>query len=264
MSDDSPDRTFTTAELMTVTMAHQLRDNEIVATGLYSPMPLAACLLAKRTHAPDLVHLNAGDAVDPDPEALPFSTADPALAEGAVAIMDLCFAFDMAQKGRIDMIFLGAAQIDKYGNTNLSVIGDFDRPKVRLPGGAASAHMCATANRITTWTTRHNRRTLVDKVDFITGQGFLDGPGGRERAGLTGGGPACVVTNLAVLDFHPVTKRMRLVSVHPGVTVEEVRDNTGFELVMPEQVPTTPPPTAEELRIMRTADPHRVKETEFH
>lgn len=264
MSDSSAARTFTTAELMTVTMAHQLRDNEIVATGLYSPMPLAACLLAKRTHAPDLVHLNAGDAVDPDPEALPFSTADPALAEGAVAIMDLCFAFDMAQKGRIDMIFLGAAQIDKYGNTNLSVIGDFDRPKVRLPGGAASAHMCATANRITTWTTRHNRRTLVDKVDFITGQGFLDGPGGRERAGLTGGGPACVVTNLAVLDFHPLTKRMRLVSVHPGITVEQVRDNTGFELMTPEQVPTTPPPTAEELRIMRAADPHGVKETEFH
>lgn len=264
MSDTPLDAVFTTAELMTVTLAHQIRDNEIAVTGLYSPMPLAACILAKQTHAPDFIHLNAADAVDPDPQSLPFSTADSALANGAVAIMDLCFVFDMAQKGRIDMIFLGAAQIDKYGNTNLTAIGDFDRPKVRFPGGAASAHMCATANRTTTWTTRHTRRTLVDKVDFITGQGFLDGPGGRERAGISGGGPACVVTNLAVLDFHPASKLMRLVSVHPGVSVDEVRDNTGFDLLMPERVPTTASPTALELRLMRAADPQGIKEVEFH
>lgn len=254
---------YTIAELMTVCMAREINDGDKVLQGLYSPLPMAACLLARKTHAPSMVHLDVADAVNPDPDYLPFSTSDPKLVEGAVAIMDLCMVFDMAQQGRLDLVFLGAAQIDKFGNTNLTCIGDFEHPKVRLPGGAASAHLCATANRVVIWTVKHTPKVFVDKVDFITGQGFLDGPGSREKLGLQGGGPSKIITNLAVLGFDEKTKKVILESYHPWSSVEEVMQMTSFDLIIPNDVKPTQPPSKEQLNIMRAFDPQNVKEQEF-
>ncbi len=254
---------YTVAELMAVSLAREIKDGDRVLQGLYSPLPMMACLLAKNFHAPNMVYFNTADTIDPQPKEVPFSTAGPALQERAVAYIPLWQTFDLAQRGDLDLIFLGAAQVDKYGNTNLSVIGPYEKPKVRLPGGAASAHLCALMETVI-WVPRHNARVLVEKVDFVTGQGHL--PGGRDRkeAGIPKGGPRKVVTNLCVMDFEPETKAMRLVSLHPGVTLDEVKENTGFELIIPERVETTEPPGKEHLEFMREIDPKGVRELEFH
>lgn len=254
---------YTTAELMAVCLAREIRDGDRVLQGLYSPLPMIACLLAKNFHAPNMVYFNTADTIDPQPREVPFSTAGPALQERAVAYIPLWQTFDLAQQGKLDLIFLGAAQVDKYGNTNLSVIGPYEKPKVRLPAGAASAHLCAIMDTVI-WVPRHNSRVLVEKVDFITGQGYLTGGDARERAGIPKGGPRKVVTNLCVMDFEPETKAMRLVSIHPGVTLEEVKENTGFDLIIPEDIEETVPPGAEELEFIRTIDPQGVRELEFH
>ncbi len=254
---------YTVAELMAVCLAREIKDRDRVLQGLYSPLPIMACLLAKNFHAPNMVHINTADVIDPEPTEVPFSTAGPALQERAVAYLPLWQTFDLAQQGKLDLIFLGAAQVDKYGNTNLSVIGPYEKPKVRLPGGAASAHLCAIMDAVI-WIPRHNARALVEKVDFITGQGYLTGGKAREGAGIPKGGPRKVVTNLCIMDFEPETKAMRLVSIHPGVALEEVKENTGFELIVPDKVETTEPPNKEELEFMRQIDPKGVRELEFH
>jgi glutaconate CoA-transferase subunit B len=254
---------YTIAELMAVCLAREIRDGERVLQGLYSPLPMIACLLAKNFHAPNMVYINTADTIDPQPREVPFSTADPALQERAVAYIPLWQTFDLAQQGKLDLIFLGAAQVDRYGNTNLSVIGPYEKPKVRLPAGAASAHLCAIMDAVI-WVPRHNARVLVEKVDFITGQGYLTGGNARKRAGIAKGGPRKVVTNLCILDFEPETKAMKLVSTHPGVTLEEIKENTGFDLIIPEDIDETAPPRAEELEFIGTIDPQEVRELEFH
>ncbi len=254
---------YSIAELMAVCLAREIEDGDRILQGLYSPLPMMACLLAKNFHAPNMVYFNTADVIDPQPKEVPFSTAGPALQERAVAYIPLWQTFDLAQRGELDLIFLGAAQVDRYGNTNLSAIGPYEKPKVRLPGGAASAHLCAIMETVI-WVPRHNPRVLVEKVDFITGQGYLEGGNAREKAGIPKGGPRKVVTNLCVMDFEPQSKAMRLVSVHPGVTVDVVKEATGFELVVPGSVEETAPPTAEELEFMRRIDPNGVRELEFH
>lgn len=253
---------YTTAELMAVCLAREISDGDRVLQGLYSPLPMMACLLAKNFHAPNMTYLNTADVIDPQPKELPFSTAGPALQESAVAYIPLWQTFDLAQRGELDLIFLGAAQVDRYGNTNLSVIGPYEKPKVRLPGGAASAHLCATMETVI-WIPRHNNRVLVEKVDFITGQGYLSGGDARERAGIPKGGPRKVVTNLCVMDFEPGSKAMRLISLHPGVTVEQVKKATGFDLIIPLTVEETTPPSGNELAFMQEIDPKGVRELEF-
>ena len=253
---------YTTAELMISLMAREIKDGDKILQGLYSPMPMIACLLAKNTHAPNMVYFNTADAVDPQPEKVPFSTAGPELQQNCIAYVPLAEVFDLAQKGELDLIFLGAAQVDMYGNTNLSTIGDYYKPKVRLPGGAASAYLCAFMETVI-WVPRHSSRVFVEKVNFITGQGYINGWDTRERLGIPKGGPRKVITNLCVMDFEPKTKRMRLVSVHPGVKVEDVINNTGFELIIPDEVPVTEPPTEKELEFIRKIDPDGVRELEF-
>ncbi len=253
---------YTTAELMITLLAKEIKDKDKVLQGLYSPMPMIACLLAKHFHAPNMVYLNTADVVDPFPTEVPFSTAGPKLQENCVAYIPLVEVFDLAQKGELDLIFLGAAQVDMFGNTNLSVIGDFKTPKVRLPGGAASAYLCAFMDTVI-WVPRHNPKVFVEKVNFITGQGYINGWDTRERIGIPKGGPRKVITNLCVMDFEPKTKRMRLVSVHPGVSAEDVINNTGFELIMPEKVKESPTPSIEELEFIRSIDPNNVRELEF-
>ncbi len=253
---------YKVSELMISLMAREIKDGDKVLQGLYSPMPMLACLLAKNFHAPNMTYFNTADVVDPNPTEVPFSTAGPKLQENCIAYLPLAEVFDLAQKGELSLIFLGAAQVDMYGNTNLSVIGDYHNPKVRLPGGAASAYLCGFMETVI-WIPKHNPKVFVEKVPFITGQGYINGWDTRERLGIGRGGPRKVITNLCVMDFEPKTKRMRLVSVHPGVTVEDVVNNTGFELIIPEEVPTTAPPTPEEIEFIRNIDPNNVREIEF-
>lgn len=249
------------AELMITCMAREIADGNMVLQGLYSPMPMIACLLAKNFHAPNMVYFNTADTIDPEPDFVPFSTAGPKLEERAVAYIPLSDVFDLAQRKKIDLIFLGAAQIDRYGNTNLSVIGDYKKPKVRLPGGAATAHLCAIIPTII-WIPNHNRRVFVEKLDFITGQGYLKGEQARKIKRLDGG-PRKVITNLCVLDFDEETKKMRIESIHPGVELKEVIENTGFNLMIPENLKVTKLPTEKEVRFIEKIDPHKVRNIEF-
>jgi glutaconate CoA-transferase subunit B len=254
---------YTIAELMAVSMAREIKNGDAVLQGLFSPLPMIACLLAKNSHAPDMVYFNTADVIDPQPQEAPFSTAGPALQTRAVAYIPLWQVFDLCQRGKVNLIFLGCAQIDKYGNTNLSVIGSYDKPKVRLPGGAASAHLCAIMETVI-WIPRHNPRVLVEKVDFITGQGYLSGGDEKIKKGIPTGGPRKVITNLCVMDFETDSKAMRLVSLHPGVNLEEVKENTGFHLLIPKNIPETEPPSGEDLEFIRRIDPRGVRELEFH
>jgi glutaconate CoA-transferase subunit B len=169
----------------------------------------------------------------------------------AIAAAGICDVMEAAQRGFIEYGFLGGAQIDPYGNLNSTVIGDFKRPKVRLPGSGGGNDVGSHC-----WQTiaimRHDKRRFVEHLDFVTTPGYLTGPGAREAAGLPPGtGPYRVVSNLAVLGYHPQTKRMLLLATQPGISIDQVVENTGFDLFIPDQVESNPAPTAEELHILR-------------
>jgi glutaconate CoA-transferase subunit B len=235
--------------MMAVALSRLLRDGEIAFHGVASPLPMVAILLAKATHAPNLVYLNITGSVDARPEHLPHSTVDPALLAGTRTLVTLADIFDLSARGELDTVFLSGVQIDGRGRINMSAIGDHSHPKVRLPGGAGSAFLMSTANRILLWRTRHDRRTFVERLDFVTGAGNV----------------AAVVTPLAVLrrDLSPES-RLRLASVHPGVAVADVVAGTGFDLGATGDVPETPAPTADELAALAEIDPERVRDLDFH
>jgi glutaconate CoA-transferase subunit B len=243
----------TVDELMVCVIASCLRDGDQVMNGIASFIPVCAIELARRTHAPDLVWIAGGSGVAPDRPRLTGSTFEWPLWQHSVMYVDI--AHDLwdwvADEDLLGTFCVGAAQIDAYGNANNSVIGSFDRPKVRLPGTAGLADMSALDKRIIYWVTDHSPRTLVERVDFRSGIGYLDGGGERARLGI-GGGPVLVVTNLAVFDFEPGTERMRLLSVHPGVSVDQVLAATGFLPVLPNQIETTAAPTREQVELLRT------------
>ena len=248
-------------EMMICSMAREIKDGEMAFHGLASPLVAIAMYLAKNTHAPNMIYSCVAESINPLYDKVTLSTGDPALLRGATAYMTIPQAFDYAQKGKMDVMFFGGAQIDKHGNTNLSVIGDYEKPKVRLPGGAASAFLCMMAGRTVIWTTNHSEKTMVEKVDFITGQGFLDGKVDRRSLGALGLGPSKVITNMGVFDFYE--KGMRIESVHPGFTLNDVLDNTGFELIVPEKVEETRKPTEGELEIIERIDPDQIRKVEF-
>jgi glutaconate CoA-transferase subunit B len=150
--------------------------------------------------------------------------------------------------------FVGAAQIDEYGNINTTYIGSFEKPTVRLPGSGGGNDIVSSAKRFVV-IMMHEKRKMVKKLDYLTSPGFLDGPGAREKAGLMGDGPSLVVTNLCQMDFDPDTKRIRLATAHPCVSVQQVLENSGFDLVVPKNVQTTELPTSEELTLLRAIDP---------
>lgn len=251
-------------EIMIKAMAKEIKDGDKVLHGLASPLPILAMLLAKFTHAPNLVFLSVAEGLDPDLDKLKLriSSADPRLSVGAIAFSELVDAFDFCQRKELDVVFLGGAQIDKYGNTNLSAIGEYHRPKVSLPGGAATAHITSIMPKIVIWATRQSKRVFVEKVDFKTGVGYLDGGDSREKAGAR---PTIVkvATNLAVYGFDEKARMMKVESIHPGVTADMIRENTGFDIEIPPDVPTTEMPTEEELRTIIKLDPDNIRYTEF-
>jgi glutaconate CoA-transferase subunit B len=232
------------ADHMAVAMARLLRDGERVFHGVASPLPMVAILLAKRLHAPGLVYLNITGSVDPRPAALPRSTVAPDLLAGTATLVTLADLFDLSARGGLDTAFLGGVQIDGQGRINMSVIGDFRRPKVKLPGGAGSALVLPTARRTILWRTQHTPRALVERVEFVTATGNVDR----------------LVTPLCVFKMEP--DGFALETVYPGITVEDVQAATGFRFRAPEQTPVLEP-TARELAALNAVDPARVRDIEF-
>ena len=254
-------------ELMITVLADQFHDGEQTTNGMASFIPVAAFMLARMTHAPELVWLASSGGLEPRPKRIPASTLEAPLWSDSIMYLDQYTDFwNFVLNGRwIQKFCVGAAQLDQYGNANNSVIGlNYHAPKIRLPGTAGLADMGSIGKKLYYWNPNHSPRSLVKKVDYISAAGYLDGGDARQRLGLEGG-PELVVTNLAVLDFEPVSKRMRLQSVHPGITVEQVQAATGFELLLPEdEVAVTRVPTQSQVRMIReNIDPDNMRKREF-
>ncbi len=245
---------YSVEELIITVLAEQFHNGDQATNGMASFIPVAAFMLAKMTHAPELIWMASSIGLEPRPKRIPASTLEAPLWRDSIMYLEQYNDFwTLVMNGRwIEKFCVGAAQLDQYGNANNSVIGsDYHRPKIRLPGTAGLADLCSLGKQLYFWNLNHSTRSLVKKVDFISGAGYLDGGDARQRLGL-GAGPQVVVTNLAVMDFHPQSKRMRLQSVHPGTSVEEVQQATGFELLLPEQgVTVTKTPTQVQISLIR-------------
>lgn len=254
----------TVDEVMVASLARLLDDDTRALNGVSSFLPVCAFLLARATHAPNLVWTASSIAVDAAPSSLGESTLSDEIWDGATMLSNSPSEFwTWAQGGRYNTFAFRGAQIDRFGNVNNTAIGPLDQPRVRLPGGAGMPDLGCLLPTILLWTTTHDRRTLVERVDHRSGLGWGDGGDHRGRLGLVGG-PVVCVTNLAVLDFHPRTRAMRLASVHPGVDVDDVRDATGFDLDVADDVPTTPAPTVLQRRLLRdVVDPTGMRHREF-
>ncbi|MFU8771705.1 MAG: CoA-transferase subunit beta [Anaerolineales bacterium] len=240
--------TYSSSELMTVNASRLLRNGDVVFVGV--GLPNLACNLARRSQAPDLVMIYEAGVIGAKPSRLPLSIGDPTLVSGALAVCSMYDIFALyLQRGNIDVGFLGGAQIDRYGNINATVIGDYQYPKVRLPGSGGSMEIAAWANRCYIMTS-HQKRRFPEKVDFRTSAGYLGGRAERDAAKLRGAGPLAVVTDLGILE-PAQSGELILTALHPGVAVDEVRANTGWDLQVASQIMVTDPPTREELRILR-------------
>ena len=247
---------YSSSELLTINAARLLRDGDVVFVGV--GLPNLACNLARNTQAPNLVMIYEAGVIGAQPARLPLSIGDPTLVSGATSVCSMydIFAFYL-QRGNVDVGFLGGAQIDRYCNINATVIGDYASPKVRLPGSGGSMEIAAWANRCYI-ITPHQKRRFPEKVHFRTSAGFLAGRAERQAAGLRGGGPQAVVTDLGIM-APDENGELILTALHPGKTVEQVKENTGWDLKVAAQIESTAAPTDEELRILRTElDPDRI------
>jgi glutaconate CoA-transferase subunit B len=248
---------YNAMELMITLAARHLEDGTSVVVGTGGPC--AAAMLAQKTTAPNLLILFEAGGIGPQLPSMPISVGDSRTFYRGIMASTMLNVMDACQRGMIDYAFLGGAQIDAYGNLNSTQIGkDHSRPKVRFPGSGGANDLASLCWR-TIVITLHDTRRFVGKMDFVTTPGYLTGKGAREKAGLPEDtGPYKVITNLAVLGFDEDTCRMCIESVHPGVNVKQVEENTGFELLKRSPIRTTEPPTKEELRILREeVDPYR-------
>ncbi|MEV4808947.1 CoA-transferase [Micromonospora avicenniae] len=239
--------------MMTVAAARQLRDGTACFVGI--GLPSTAANLARASHAPNLVLIYESGCLGAKPDRLPLSIGDGVLADTADAVVSVPEVFNYwLQPGRIDVGFLGAAQLDRYGNLNTTVIGgDYDDPQVRLPGAGGAPEIAAYCGEVVV-IVRQNLRTFVERVDFVTSFGYGSGPGDRKRLGLPGAGPRVVITDLGVLEPDPVSCELTLTRLHPGVTVEQVRAATGWDLAVAERLTTGDPPTRRELAVLRALE----------
>ena len=240
----------TAEELMAVTASRLLADHKVVFAGV--GMPLLASAVARHRQAPHLTIVLEGGIIGTTllPGKLPISTNEMRAAYGAQMLTDITDIFLYAQRGYFDYGFLGAAQVDMFGNINTSVIGSIERPRVRLPGSGGANDIISLCNEVLI-VTQHEPRRFVERVDFITSPGYLSGGDSRARAGLACGRLGAVVTDLALLDFEPGSRRMRLRGLQAGVTVGQVRGQTGFDLLVGDDIEELVPPSADELAIYR-------------
>jgi glutaconate CoA-transferase subunit B len=241
---------WTADEMMTVAAARALRDGAVCFVGI--GLPSTAANLARRTHAPRLVLIYESGTLGAKPGHLPLSIGDGILADTADSVISVPEVFNYwLQPGRVDVGFLGAAQIDRYANINTTLIGgDYRHPRVRLPGAGGAPEIAASSREVVV-VVRQSRRTFVERVEFRTSVGYGSGPGDRERLGLRGAGPRTVITDLGVLEPDPDTCELTLTALHPGATVEQARAATGWPLAVAAQPRRTPAPSEEELAMLR-------------
>ena len=247
---------YTASELLAVMSARLLRDGQIVFAGV--GIPLLAATLAQRLHGPGLTILFEGGTIGAyvEPGQLPPSTNEQRCTRHANMVLGSTDVLLLLQRGYVDIGFMGGAQIDQYGNLNSSFIGSPERPTTRLPGTGGGNDIASLTQMIVAM--RHENRRFVEHVDFITSPGFLAGGDSRRAAGLVAGGMFRVVTDLALLGFEEVSKRMQVLALHPGVTAAEVQANTGFALLTATDLPVTDPPSDDELAVLRHLDPDRL------
>lgn len=244
-----PELAFTSTEMMTVAASRRLWNGAVCFVGI--GLPSTAANLARLTHSPDVVLIYESGPIGAKPSVLPLSIGDGDLAVTADTVVSTPEIFRYwLQGGRINVGFLGAAQIDRFANINTTVIGPYDRPKVRLPGAGGAPEIAGMAGEVFI-ILKQGPKAFVDKLDFVTSVGFLDGGDARERAGLPGRGPTAVITDLGILEPDPVTREMTLTHVHPGVTAEDARKATDWDLKVASDLKTTEPPTATELEALR-------------
>ena len=244
---------YSSTEMLACVASHMLEDKKSVFVG--TGIPMIAAMLAQRTHAPNLLLFFEAGGIGPEIPVLPISVGDSRTFHMAVAASSMHDSMSMAQAGYIDYGFLGAAQIDKYGNINTTVIGSYDRPKARLPGSGGANDVGTLCNK-TIIIMRQDKHRFVEKIDFLTTPGYLDGFNSREKSGLPkGSGPYRIITQLGVYGFEDETKMMKLISIHPGFTVNQITENSGFEIIIPKNITITKPPVNSELKILKDIDP---------
>ena len=244
---------YTSTELLTCVAARLLEDKKSVLVG--TGLPMIAALLAQRTHAPGLLIIFEAGGIGPRVPTLPISVGDSRTFYHAAAASSMHDVMSACQAGYVDYGFLGAAMIDRYGNLNTTVIGDWEHPTARLPGSGGANDIGSLCHR-TIIIMRQDKRRFVERVNFITTPGYLDGPGARERAGLpTSSGPYRVITQLGVYGFNDESKQLQLLAIHPGVTLDDVRANSAFEILIPPVVGTTEPPGEDERSLLHEIDP---------
>ena len=243
---------YTTDEMMTIAMARALTDGAVCFVGI--GLPSTAANVARRMHAPNAVLIYESGCIGSKPDRLPASIGDGVLSDSADAVIGVPEVFSYwLQAGRIDIGFLGAAQIDRFANINTTVIGSYGAPTVRLPGAGGAPEIAANSGQVII-TLRHRPAAFVEELDFVTSLGHGDGEGHRQRLGLRGQGPSAVISDLGVLRPDVRTKELTLVSVYPGVSTEQVQDATGWPLRMADEVDETSAPTAEELAVLRNLE----------
>jgi glutaconate CoA-transferase, subunit B len=240
---------FSATEMMTIAAARALKNDDVVFVGIGAPS--AACNLARLTHAPDITLIYESGTIGTKPDVLPLSIGDGELCETAVTTVSVPEMFRYwLQGGRISVGFLGGAQIDRFGNINTTVIGDYHTPKIRLPGGGGAPEIASSCQKVFI-TMKQSLRGFVDKIDFYTSFGHGEGGDHRKRLGITTQGPMLLVTDLAVWEPDPIRKEFTVTSLHPGVTRDAVQATVGWTVAFADSVTETPPPSTEELDVLR-------------
>jgi glutaconate CoA-transferase, subunit B len=248
---------FTTNEMMTVAAARMLKNGAVCFVGI--GLPSTAANLARLTHAPDIVLIYESGPIGSKPAVLPLSIGDSELADDADTVVSTPEIFRYwLQGGRIQVGFLGAAQIDKFANINTTVIGNYRHPSTRLPGSGGAMEIASSAQEVLI-VLKQSQRSFVERMDFITSAGYLEGGDSRERLGIPGNGPVAVITDLCIMKPNPKTKELEVTNLHPGVTREQVQAATGWKIRFQENVQETQPPTAWELDTLRDLE-QRTKE----
>lgn len=240
---------YTTDEMMSIAASRVLSDGAVCFVGI--GLPSEAANLARATHAPGCVLIYESGTIGAKPEVLPLSIGDGELAEHADSVVSVPEIFNYwLQAGRVDVGFLGAAQIDRYANINTTVVGPYERPKVRLPGAGGAPEIAASAKEVVV-VLRQKSRAFVEELDFATSVGYAQGGDSRRRLGCLGSGPRTVITDLGVLAPDPASRELTLTALHPGVTVEQAREATGWDLRVADDISQTEPPTGRELSVLR-------------